>query len=222
MASFRERILIRPYGERGWVLADLSEAERASCLAALAWSPPNRLLEYVPGYDSILLIFQDSSGRDAVDPWLETLRPVRAGRATQRLHRIPVVYDGPDLAAVAAEAGISEGEVLRRHAAPEYAVRMSGFSPGFPYLDGLDPALQVPRRATPRTRIEAGSVAIGGPHAGIYTVASPGGWHVLGRTNFECFRRESAAGSTPDPRAVFPLALADRVRFEPVEALPDG
>jgi len=98
--------------------------------------------------------------------------------------------------------------VIARHAAAEYRVAFIGFLPGFPYLMGLDPALHVPRRATPRTRVPAGSVAIGGAQTGIYPVASPGGWHVIGRTAIRLF----------DPAAAQPslLRAGDRVRFVPV------
>lgn len=203
------------------MLADLEEAKRLACIAELERVPLPRLREYVPGYDSILLCFDRAVLPEPIEAWLSGVDAARAEVGAGRGHRIRVLYDGPDLEAVAAAAGMPAEDVIRRHAAPEYRVRMSGFSPGFPYLDGLDPELQVPRRSTPRTAIEAGSVAIGGPHAGIYTVASPGGWHVLGRTNFNCFRREAAAGFEPDARTVFPLAAGDRLRFEPVERLAD-
>jgi len=95
---------------------------------------------------------------------------------------------------------------------------MIGFTPGFPYLEGLDEALHLPRRASPRPRIEAGAVAIGGPHAGIYSVASPGGWHLLGRTPERLFDPPSAQGSAPEPRQVFRFAPGDRLRFQPQAA----
>jgi KipI family sensor histidine kinase inhibitor len=121
---------------------------------------------------------------------------------------IPVVYDGPDLAEVAEYTGLSPEEVIERHAAAEYLVGWLGFSPGFGYLTGLDPALHVPRRNSPRTSVPAGSVAIAGPLAAVYPAASPGGWQLLGRTTARLWdvRRE--------PPAV--LAPGRRVRFRPV------
>jgi len=88
-----------------------------------------------------------------------------------------------------------------------------GFAPGFPYLDGLDERLHLKRKASPRDRIEPGSVAIGGSHAGIYSVASPGGWHLLGRTDFPLFQPEKARGTLSDAREVFALAAGDTVKF---------
>jgi KipI family sensor histidine kinase inhibitor len=96
---------------------------------------------------------------------------------------IPVVYDGEDLAEVAAACGTSTDEVVRRHLAGRYECAFCGFAPGFAYLTGLDPGLQLPRRATPRTRVPAGAVAIAAEYTAVYPSPSPGGWHLLGRTD---------------------------------------
>jgi biotin-dependent carboxylase-like uncharacterized protein len=130
-----------------------------------------------------------------------------------RVAEIPVVYDGPDLAEVAAETGLSPEEVIERHAAGEYLVGWLGFSPGFGYLTGLDPALHVPRRSTPRTSVPAGSVAIAGPLAAVYPAASPGGWRLLGRTTARLWDEHR------DPPAA--LAPGQRVRFRPVDEAGD-
>jgi KipI family sensor histidine kinase inhibitor len=90
---------------------------------------------------------------------------------------------------------------------------MMGFAPGFPYLDGLNERLHLERKASPHDRIQPGSVAIGGSHAGIYSVASPGGWHLLGRTDLMLFQPEKARGTVSDAREVFTLAAGDRVKF---------
>lgn len=126
---------------------------------------------------------------------------------------VPVCYGGefgPDLAAVAAHARIDADEVVRRHARADYRVAMLGFMPGFPYLLGLDASLHVPRRPTPRTRVPAGSVAIGGAQTGIYPRELPGGWQLIGRTPLALF----------DPGRNPPALLAPgmRVRFRPVDA----
>jgi KipI family sensor histidine kinase inhibitor len=99
--------------------------------------------------------------------------------------------------------------VVRRHAAPVYRVHFLGFTPGFPYLGGLDPRLATPRLDSPRARIPAGSVAIGGVQTGVYPVESPGGWRIVGRTPLRLF----------DPRwpAPFLLAPGDGLRFVPVD-----
>lgn len=109
---------------------------------------------------------------------------------TPRLVEIPVLYGGemgPDLEEVAAHCQLSIDEVIQRHAAADYQVCFLGFMPGFPYLAGLPEELAVPRLATPRTRVAAGSLAIGGRQTGIYPQASPGGWRIIGRTPLVLF-----------------------------------
>ncbi len=102
---------------------------------------------------------------------------------------IPVVYDGEDLALVAEHCGFSTDEVIKRHSAGEYLVAMVGFKPHFPYLMGLDPALETPRLPSPRTRIPAGAVAIGGAQTGIYPQESPGGWNLIGSCDPELLKQ---------------------------------
>jgi len=130
--------------------------------------------------------------------------------ATPREHRIPVIYDGPDLEEVAQRTGLDVRGVITRHSDRWYSVYLVGFVPGWAYLGELDPRLVLPRRAEPRPRVPAGSVAIGGAQTGVYPLVTPGGWHLIGRTPFALF----------DPNADPPARLApgDRVRFAPVEA----
>lgn len=122
--------------------------------------------------------------------------------------RIPVVYDGPDLAAVAELTGLGVAEVVERHAATAYTVAFCGFAPGFAYLSGLDPLLCLPRREVPRTQVPAGSVAISDRFTAVYPHVSPGGWHLLGST--------TAVMWDVDRRPPGLLAPGDRVRFVPV------
>ena len=134
-----------------------------------------------------------------------------AAGATGAIVEIPVAYggdDGPDLAAVAAHAGLDSEAVVRLHTTTDHVVGMIGFAPGVPYLLGLPAALEVPRRPTPRTSVPAGSVAIAERQTGIYPRTSPGGWHVIGRTPQAMF----------DPRRDPPALLraGDLVRFVPV------
>jgi inhibitor of KinA len=131
--------------------------------------------------------------------------------ASPRLVDIPVCYDAsvaPDVAAVAEHAGVAVDEVAALHSAAEYRVYMIGFTPGFPYLGGLDARLAMPRRGTPRAHVPAGSVAIGGAQTGIYPSESPGGWWVIGRTPVRLFEPER------DPPSL--LVPGDRVRFVPI------
>jgi inhibitor of KinA len=124
---------------------------------------------------------------------------------------IPVCYErafAPDLGNVAKRAGISEAEVVTLHAGVVYVVQAIGFAPGFPYLGGLPEKLHTPRLATPRTVLLAGSVGIGGHLTGIYPLATPGGWNLIGRTPLALF----------DPSAASPakLRVGDRVRFKAI------
>ncbi|MDH6702306.1 KipI family sensor histidine kinase inhibitor [Streptomyces sp. MAA16] len=96
---------------------------------------------------------------------------------------IPVRYDGPDLADVAALWGVTPTAAAGIHADTEFTVAFCGFAPGFGYLTGLPERYDVPRRATPRTAVPAGSVALAGPYTGVYPTASPGGWQLIGRTD---------------------------------------
>jgi inhibitor of KinA len=126
-------------------------------------------------------------------------------------HTIPVLYGGeygPDLEDVAAFAKLSVAEAIKLHASVLYRVYMLGFSPGFPYLGVVPAPLALPRLATPRTTVPAGSVGIAGSHTGIYPTATPGGWRIIGRTPMTLYRPNAA---TP-----FLLSPGDMVRFEPI------
>ncbi|MDE3084544.1 MAG: 5-oxoprolinase subunit PxpB, partial [Verrucomicrobiota bacterium] len=118
---------------------------------------------------------------------------------------------GPDLGEVATHAGIGESEVIALHSGARYRVHVVGFSPGFPYLAGLPVKLHTPRRTTPRTRVPAGSVGIGGAQTGVYPLATPGGWNLIGRTPLRLFRLEKEGEPTL-------LRPGDCVRFQPISA----
>jgi inhibitor of KinA len=126
---------------------------------------------------------------------------------------IPVCYGGdlgPDLEVVARHTGLTPAEVVTCHSAPEYLVHMIGFAPGFPYLGGLDERLATPRRAEPRPLVPAGAVGIAGAQTGIYSLPTPGGWQLIGRTPLRLF----------DPTATNPSLLhaGQHLRFVPIEA----
>ena len=121
---------------------------------------------------------------------------------------IPVCYGGafgPDLEFVAAHTGFSIKEVVDRHTAPDYLVHMIGFAPGFPYLGGMDARLAIPRRAQPRLLVPDGTVGIAGPQTGIYSLPTPGGWQLIGRTPLRLFNPEWAVPSR--------LRAGQRLRF---------
>jgi inhibitor of KinA len=120
-------------------------------------------------------------------------------------HEIAVAYDGPDLAHISEATGLTIEAVIERHTARIYTVDLIGFVPGFAYLSELDPSLRLSRRAQPRPRVAAGSVAIAGAQTGIYPLDTPGGWHILGHTDMAMF----------DPARQPPamLSAGDTVRF---------
>ncbi len=130
---------------------------------------------------------------------------------TRRRVTIPVCYGGQygeDLADVAQHTGMSEEEVISLHSSVDYRIFMMGFLPGFPYLGGMDPRLKTPRLSNPRTSIPAGSVGIGGEQTGVYPIASPGGWRLIGRTPLKLYDRE---GEKPTI-----YQAGDFIRFQPV------
>jgi inhibitor of KinA len=190
--------------------------DRARAIQRLLLSAtPASLTDFTVAFDKVLLEFPEPIDKTSEEVWTRKFTeivPVRAVEA--RLHEIPVRYDGPDLADLAVRCGLTAAEVISRHTAPLYDVALLGFSPGFPYLDGLDPRLHSPRKASPRSRVPAGSVAIGGSHTGIYSVESPGGWNLIGATEARLF---DPARRTPDESAMFLLRAGDRVKFIPVE-----
>lgn len=179
---------------------------------------PAWLRDLVPAYASIGVFFDPLLIEvGMVEEWLHAcvIAQPAASQSTSvaaRIVEIPVIYGGeagPDLESAAAELGLTAAQLAQRHAAGEYTVAMIGFAPGFPYLLGLDPALHLPRLATPRTSVPAGSVGIGGAQTGIYPRESPGGWRLIGRTPLVLF------DPSRDPPAL--LAPGDRVRFVAVD-----
>jgi KipI family sensor histidine kinase inhibitor len=197
-------VRLRPAGERA-VLAEVDDLAAVHGLAegVRAAALPG-VVDVVPGYRTVLVTVADARLLDAVRDAL----PALTGRAAQRagvLVEVPVVYDGEDLDEVCRLTGLSRAEVVARHSGGDYVVAFLGFTPGFPYLVGLDAALHVPRRPTPRTSVPAGSVGLAGDQTGVYPRASPGGWQLIGRTEVVLFD----AARTPPAL----LAPGDRLRF---------
>lgn len=168
----------------------------------------------VPGHAGVLAPFDpEVCAEETLRSILEAVADETAGpRASEDgvLHEIRVSYgraDGPDLPEVASRTGLSEADVIRFHSGVDYRVLVLGFVPGFPYLGFVPERLELPRRATPRVRVPAGSVAIAGRQSAIYPFATPGGWHLIGRTEAPLWNPRR------DPPAL--LAPGDRVRFVP-------
>ena len=199
---------------------EASEEEANEAAAALGYglraSAPRGLLDAIPGARSLLVLFDASRlRRGRLRKEIEhTGRRGAPGSGARRLLRIPVAYGAEDLSELARGAGMTTEEFARQHAEPEYRVAFIGFAPGFPYLSGLPRQLQAPRLSSPRPRVAAGRVAIGGSYTGVYPGASPGGWRLIGQTSVRLFDPHA------DPPAL--LSAGDRVRFEPVrpEDLP--
>jgi KipI family sensor histidine kinase inhibitor len=193
--------------------ATLERQERIWALAAQARSEA-AILEAVPGMNNLTLFLRDpQADADTLAARLLAATAAAgpaAAEAAPRSVEIPVCYGGdagPDLPEVAELCGLAPDEVVRAHAGALYVVYFLGFTPGFAYLGGLDPRISVPRRATARTRVPAGSVGIGGAQTGIYPRQGPGGWHLIGRTEIALFDWRNA------PPAL--LRAGDRVRFVP-------
>jgi KipI family sensor histidine kinase inhibitor len=176
---------------------------------ALQDSRPRGLLGTVPAYASLLCHY-DAGVTDSAR-LEETIRQlegtVEAAIPTAPVVDVPTRYDGPDLPEVALRTNLTPAGVIEQHAGREYLVYCVGFAPGFTYCGGLPDHLAVPRLASPRLRVPAGSVGIAGRQTGIYAVESPGGWNLIGRTALPLF--DPAA----DPPARF--KPGDRLRFIP-------
>lgn len=168
-------------------------------------------VELVPAARTVLVDgLAGSAQMHALARWLRGWQPHALAVDEGPLVELPTVYDGADLAEVARMWQVSEAEAVRLHTGCEFRVAFCGFAPGFAYLTGLPEHLAVPRRSTPRTRVPAGSVALGGAYTGVYPGPSPGGWQLLGRTSVTLWdpSREPAALLTPGTRVRF-TAVAD-------------
>lgn len=137
------------------------------------------ITDIVPAARTVLLI---GTGLDALAAQIEGWRLPPVAVVEQAPVVIPVSYDGPDLEGVLAHTGLSREELIDLHTGATLTAAFCGFAPGFAYLAGLPARLQVPRRATPRTRVETGAVGLAGEFTGVYPRASPGGWQIIGHT----------------------------------------
>ncbi|GAA3343325.1 hypothetical protein GCM10020358_42010 [Amorphoplanes nipponensis] len=194
------------------VLVEVDDLDTTLTLyAALRAAALPGVIDLVPAARTVLV---------RIDPAVTTLAAVREATAALRLDpgggaaggtvEIPVRYDGPDLAEVARRTGLSPDEVIARHTGTRWTMAFAGFAPGFGYLTGGDPRLEVPRRDSPRTRIPAGSVGLAGRFSGVYPRDSPGGWQLIGRTTVRMWDPDR-----PEPAL---LAPGDRVLFRAVPA----
>ena len=176
-----------PYGDRG-LLVEVDDVTDVVLFAdAVRGGRLSDLVEdVVPGARSVLLVARPGVDvarlRESVTPVVEVRDAPAARLSTPGPVEVPVTYDGPDLPEVARLTGLEEDEVVAAHTGTAWRVAFGGFAPGFAYLVGGDPRLQVPRRDRPRTRVPAGAVGLAAEFSGVYPRESPGGWQLIGRT----------------------------------------
>lgn len=203
----------RMLGDRVLVLehrgADRRSAQAAIWLAAERVRSQSGVVECVPGMNDLTVLFEpERIGAAALRECIEAAWQTPAARFEGRPIEIPVRYggeEGPDLDAVAQACGLLPAEVIALHCEREYVALFLGFQPGFAYLGEVDARLRIPRRASPRARVAAGSVAIAADMTAVYPFASPGGWNVIGRTSMTLFDPNLAPASR--------IVCGDRVRF---------
>src|SRR5580765_6904519 len=197
------RLRIHPLGDTA-LLAELGTrldtAINTHAIAlATALKKRRDVRQAIAGYASVTVHFDpDQATHESLGAAIKRLAAKHPPMAEPgRLHRIPVVYDGPDLAESAERLQLPREKVIELHSLPIYRVFLVGFVPGWAYLGPLPDELVLPRRENPRTSVPAGSVAIAGRQSGIYPLPTPGGWHLIGQTNVKLFLPDS------DPPCLF-------------------
>lgn len=204
-------ISLEPLGDRAFLATFAAETEAASWAAAVRqWSWPG-ILDVVIAYRTAAVFLDPERVElDQLGAALQHLESPRGAVLPGKLIRVPVLYDGEDLPELARHFGKTETAIIAEHSAVDYHVKAIGFLPGFPYAGDLPEALRgLERRAQPRPRVPAGSVAIVGRQTAIYPQVSPGGWHLIGRTPLRIVDLE---------QDYFPIRTGDRLRFEPISA----
>ena len=199
----------------GYEISEETNRKVVSLMRALAEAAIPGLRELVPSYSAVCVHYDPE--QISYEQLLERLndleiKELSSESASQKIVEIPVCYGGeygPDLAFVAEHNGLSPEEVVAIHSGGTYLVYMLGFLPGFAYMGGMDERIATPRLASPRAKIPAGSVGIAGGQTGIYPLASPGGWQLIGRTPVKMFAMEGETGK-------FALSAGDRVKFVPI------
>lgn len=199
-----------PMGDRAFLARFADESAAASWAGAVRARRLAGVVDVVVAYRTAA-VYGDPERVDieALGDRLRAIRGRPGGEASGTLHHIPVRYDGLDLGEVSQAVGLDVDALVAAHHEVEYQVFAVGFLPGFPYAGYLPRTLSgLPRRASPRTVVPAGSVAIVGKQTGIYPTSSPGGWHLIGRTPL----------TIVDPqRDYFPIRAGDRLRFVPID-----
>ena len=203
--------VVHPMGTRAVLIETANPLGLARAIAGgVEHGQLTGVIDIVPAATTVLVRFDSPQNVDV--PTLASL-PSQApsGPVDQQVVTIPVLYDGADLPEVAEVSGMALEEVIAVHAAADYTVDFCGFAPGFGYLSGVPERLHVPRLASPRPRVPAGSVALAAGYTAVYPTESPGGWRLIGRTNLAMFDPHREPSSL--------LAPGMTVRFDPVQAL---
>jgi len=217
-----EKARFRTAGDRGLLVEygdiidpDVNNKVRSMTMV-MEQSSPEGVTEVIPTYRSLLIVYDPSITHPA--ELQKTLKTLEARLDDIKIPppdtvEIPVCYGGefgPDIAVVAQTHNLTVAEVIELHCRPEYLIYMVGFTPGFPFLGGLSEKLHTPRLETPRTFVPEGSVGIANNQTGIYPVASPGGWRLIGRTPVKLF--------APGRRNPFLYQAGDRIKFSPISS----
>jgi len=215
---------VLPYGDHAFLItfSELIDPLANQCVYQLeAWLGEGKMagvVEFIPAFISLMVVYDPLViDADRLVAWLQQKMATCPWESDQahRLIEVPVIYggeDGLDLETVARINQLTPEEVITLHSQVVYTVAMMGFTPGFVYLSGMDARLATPRLASPRTKVQPGSVGIAGSQTGIYSITSPGGWQIIGRTPLVLF----------DPKREKPFLFSpgDHVRFVPL--LPGG
>lgn len=215
-----EHARFRIAGDKG-LLVELGEGVNAevnskvwAMASALSDPKPKGVLQIIPAYRSLLVVYEPcKTNPDRIRSLVMSAESKLDTQESKKgkIVEIPVCYDdelGPDIEYVAKTNGLTVEEVIKIHSCKEYLIYMVAFTPGFPFLGDLDPRLFTPRLTSPRTRVPAGSVALANKQTGIYPIASPGGWRLIGRSPMRLFKPEE-----PNP---FLYQAGDRIRFCPI------
>jgi len=201
---------IQPLGDRAVLVMLPDEAAAFSFTQSLQAENWPWLQDVVPAYSTVGVFFAEEARSAQVQAELTKLQFTGENQVAGKTHRIPVCYErNLDLVHVAEATGLRAEEVIRLHTSCEFTAYAIGFVPGFPYLGYLPAELAgVPRLASPRVRVEPGSVGITGKQTGIYPLARPGGWNIIGQTPLTIVDVEAE---------FFPMRVGDRVRFERID-----
>lgn len=204
----------RVLGERALFLEPDTESEKLRFIHELnnrlEHSDIDEIQDVIPAYDSISIVFNERiENHNQLIDFLNFLRDVTNQKEVRTVHKVRVCYDlGLDWKELEEHSGLKRAEIAEKHSSKKYSVAMLGFIPGFIFLDGLEDSISCPRKSSPRTNIPAGSIGIGGKQTGIYSLQSPGGWNIIGRTPTSFFDIKK------NPPTV--IKAGDKVQFIPI------